>query len=734
MSSSASLSSSTHAIAIAKVPLLATSSGAAGSPYAVWRVQMQTYLERNSIDHGDYMEPIAEWKSLVAVMQRRAKVTRSDTVARYLSLASAADPTAEMNPSHPRTSLKAEADLDTRSASSAVAESVALEREVCKIVDRSRKAYAALIDAVTPDVRALVADVPIGYAYGVWSFLEKRYRNTENDSVGILWREYSSLRHQPEETFDQFKARVDAMQELLVHANQSPQKGHYLAILIWTLSPRYTQAILALTSSGKLKDPNTIVWSEIAEYMAQFERSQEGLTDEASSGRAMVARSQTPMNSGRPLSEMTCFNCQKKGHMAHRCPAPDRQRHPPRDGKWKKQGPPGKKRTAPARRTSHSDSDDDESLPASGGAAFAMSNRYDSLSEDDGPEPLATSYFAVVPTSYAAVAAAAASSTATSPAAKSASPPSSAKVPLRDKAGNVTVPPKERPPAPKSLHESLRTTARAIDTGATTHITCSRDSLVNVKRCVPLPIRMADGTVLTSNYSAECKMRLAIMPGGEAKNVTVTFRNVYYHERFDANLLSWDCMRKDGWKLKSTQDETIIVTPKGHKIKCNTKGGLTVIDDSSMEYVYGARKGNVVCSTAKEVVQMHRRLGHASWKRLIAMSKTGSAVGIGNFTGMAPSELRKAERAVKECTACIQGKAHSKPKGVHGLDKGGRAGEVLHFDTFWATTRDAQGRKVTSYCLLGIDSYTEYRSVSWQIRWLRRSNTSILSLADIHDS
>ena len=82
------------------------------------------------------------------------------------------------------------------------AEQIAAKKEVSELIARSRKAYGFLFTALPADLRQLIADVPQGYAFGVWDFLEKKFRSTEQDTVMSLWERYVSLRQDREETFD----------------------------------------------------------------------------------------------------------------------------------------------------------------------------------------------------------------------------------------------------------------------------------------------------------------------------------------------------------------------------------------------------------------------------------------------------------------------------------------------------------------------------------------------------
>ena len=221
-----------------------------------------------------------------------------------------------------------------------------------------------------------------------------------------------------------------------------------------------------------------------------------------------------------------------------------------------------------------------------------------------------------------------------------------------------------------------------------------------------MPIRMADGNVLSAMYKGDLPMTL--QKSGSEKTSRIVIPNVYYHERFDANLLSWGSMRRDGWELHSSIEGTYLITPKGMRVDASTRGGLTTIEDRYQERVYGL--GSVVCATAQEVIQLHRRLGHVSWSRLVDMSASGTCVGIPDLRRMSDKELSKAEKAIKECRACAAAKMHRKALGHRGLDKGSRPGEVLHMDTFYAIVRDAtSGKKKTEYCLLASDAYTEFK-------------------------
>ena len=93
----------------------------------------------------------------------------------------------------------------------ATAQKKAAKQRVADLIGRSRKVFYS---ALPVDLRPLVADVPQGYAYGIWSFLEKKFRNTEQDSVMALWGRITTVTQELDETYDVYKARVDSIVEL----------------------------------------------------------------------------------------------------------------------------------------------------------------------------------------------------------------------------------------------------------------------------------------------------------------------------------------------------------------------------------------------------------------------------------------------------------------------------------------------------------------------------------------
>jgi hypothetical protein len=703
-----------------RLPLLAAA-GSAGLAYPTWRPQMRAHMMRNGIEERDYTEAIPQWERLNAAVQADARTEEQAAFAALLG---------GSTPSPPRTTAQGGASSSKLSAADdepfVKKETLTPAQETAKArasaaLARVRKAYGYLWAALPADLRLLVADVPQGYAYGLWHFLEKKFRSTEQDSVATLWSQLVCLSQDASELFDAYKARVDSVQELLVHAKETVPAGLYSTLVLGRLLPAYSTAVLTLKTSDKLKDAAAIDWRGIADYMAAYERTQQSLGDAAGSAdRAMAARAQQKGTKpqfvkggggGRPLSEINCFNCNRMGHYASNCTQPKKKKNK------------NQNKDAHAWSGGSDDETDRETPPAahkadaSERAHMARNvNRYQALSDNESQKGR----------SYCAFVMGLASSDAPKPLARLVRPGDKKDAaPAENKASTAAKPaerersvrPAQPAPAPraaaapaKSLDLALKTTAKAVDSAATVSTTGNRETLVNVRRCMPMLIKVADGTVLSAMYKGDLPLRLPLASGPDG-HVRVIIKDVYYHERFDANLLSWGCMRTDGWQMHSDKNGTYLVTPGGKRVNASTRSKMTLLEDSSSERVYGVSSANnVVCMTAHELVQLHRRLAHASWTRLVLMCKTGATVGIGDIRAMPATELAKAEKAVKACEHCIAAKTHRKPLGHHGLDKGTRAGEVLHADTFYAVVRNSTtGKKYTEYFLSAVDAFTEWR-------------------------
>jgi len=137
--------------------------------------------------------------------------------------------------------------------------------------------------------------------------------------------------------------------------------------------------------------------------------------------------------------------------------------------------------------------------------------------------------------------------------------------------------------AAKSLDAALKGTAWGADSMASSRCSGNKNLLYNLRRCSPVPVTVADGAVVTAMYVGSTDLYLKV--AGSDRTVHIQIDGVYYHERFDANLLSAQTLVAEGWELHCSKDETYILTPEKDKVVASTLGRLTVLHCAEPERV-----------------------------------------------------------------------------------------------------------------------------------------------------
>ena len=625
-------------------------------------------------------------------------------------------------------------------------ESKAMRRGVRELVTRSQRVYGVLYECIPDELRQQSAHVTAGYAYGLWHWLETKLQPTEQDNVNALFAEFFSLAQSDDETFDAYRARVNQVDARLTAAKNRPSRAQYSFVLMDRLQPRFHAAVLAMKVNGTLRDADAINWELVATLINQHGRNEDQLAmSSMSAGKAMAAvqtrggarggkfgsRGGRGGGSGsggsehkdvsrhpRTLADVECFNCHEMGHMSRNCDKP-RQSNvggAPGGAREGQRGAGGEYAAAARRqRAVYDDNSDDEGVRNYGCMIRIVDEDDDSMTEramaagsqakalrrlvrpgegSSASAPSAKLKAAVAPTQSATAPAAAAS--------ESAAPKKPAAPGV---AGGKAV---GRRPT-QSIDKVLTSTGWGIDTMASLHVSGNKDVFDALpRRCAPVKIEVADGAFVVAMQRGS--VRLRVRNAADSKTIGVTIDNVYYHERFKVNLLSWGILKELDWELVSTKASSTVTTPGNNRIALRTGERVMVMEGCAPERVYSAIGGDTSGATeahALELQRMHERLGHVGFDRMVRIIKAGKSRGLDKLV-LSDKVIAAARELVLACKACREGKGTRTAFSHDGLDKGAAPFEVLHMDTFEARKDD--GTPV--YGLVMVDAFSETRWVT----------------------
>ena len=136
------------------------------------------------------------------------------------------------------------------------------------------------------ELQSQVAHIPSGCAYGLWHWLETKYQSTDADNVSTLLAQWNALQQDPGESFDAYRARVNALRVLLKHVDEEPSESVYAYTMMGKLQPQYKPVVLALETAGKLRVSKSAVtksvmvsapldWAAITLQINAHERSEQ---------------------------------------------------------------------------------------------------------------------------------------------------------------------------------------------------------------------------------------------------------------------------------------------------------------------------------------------------------------------------------------------------------------------------------------------------------------------------
>ena len=757
-------------------PLLA--SGGVG--YATWKTRMDVYLQRAGAEaiHTTPMD-IADWN----VMVESVRVMKAESLASAMELIKS-----KVQTTDPSSGSKDDAAAAAAKKTTVIAQMDAARKVISGTVERSRKIYGVIYESLPSELRSQVDDtVPNGFAYGLWHWLENKFQSTEEDSVGDLLAQWTTLRQEDAESFDAYRARVNKLYELLKCAKEEPSARMYAFILVDRLQPRYKQIVLALRAGGKLKAP-TIVWDEVTAQINSHERSEARIGSETgadgsvSSAQAMSAtkstvqqqsskendrqqsapwqsknRSSSPSSRDSHRKKIQCFRCDGYGHIGRYCTVAKKtilereNDNRPSSNKYNRRSEGEREQASAAigrrgeNRFTHLSSDEDgvdqecETLYAvreqqtSPNATRPPSAFADAVKrglqlqfkpklvmgrsarvDPNNPPPLVS---ILKPTVVAEKLRVSPVMVASQVSARPRTRPSSAVAAAAssDAARPSSPPPRQRESPAAAARDrkplgvgsnpdkALANYAWGIDSMASLHVSGNKDLFAGLKKCAPISVQMADGGTVTTMHYGTVRLKVSVAGG---RTVGIPIENVYYHERFAANLLSWNVLRVKEWEFHSTKDESYLMTPGGNRVKLSTKGRVSVLDSAAPERVFTV--GEMLGANVDALVKLHQRLGHIPFERVIRLIKGGEVLDVTKIHAT-DHELLEAKQQIRECPACIQAKGMRTPFTHRGVDHGtGGKGQVLHMDTYHIQL-EHDGRKWVEYGLTVTDAYTQYR-------------------------
>ena len=325
-----------------------------GSGYAVWRPKAEVYLGLKGLRES--LLDFSTEKQWLKVTARAAEWAAADK-AELLSALFGDDSEEEEEDKDADDSVSDGSSQTTQQlAGKSKASGVALReplkdkeadmrKQAVAMIKRSEMAYGHIFGALPSDVALMVKVVPLGWARGLWQWLENKFRSTASDNINTLLQEWHSLKQASSpkfESFDLYRARVDDLYVRLAAAKEKPSPRAYAYALVNSLLPQYDVVVMALETGMLLsvQDYSKINWDDVAKIINMHERkiaAQISKDAEVTSAKAMAVqhfhRKQQLPNAGtsgaaprsghgeQRVDLRRCFVCGQVGHLKASCPS-----------------------------------------------------------------------------------------------------------------------------------------------------------------------------------------------------------------------------------------------------------------------------------------------------------------------------------------------------------------------------------------------------------------------------
>ncbi len=280
-----------------------------------------------------------------------------------------------------------------------------------------------------------------------------------------------------------------------------------------------------------------------------------------------------------------------------------------------------------------------------------------------------------------------------------------------------------------SLDVALADDAWGWDSMASSCCSGNRERFISLRKCPAVPVKVADGNTVTATQIGSVPLRVTTDSG---KVVRIVIDDVLFHERFASNLLSSELLTKElGWQHHSTPQSTWVVTPGGNRVTLSTRGRVAVLMDAGPEQLYRALTSTSGASRSHppndcddavgRLVRLHESLCHMGWSRMMNLLHGDKVEDHGiRVSALDASTCKQAEKRIRECVACVKGRATRTAFGHRGLDRGTKAGECIHLDTYQIKV-DRDGHATTEYGLAMTDMYSGHL---WHARLMSKDEVA----------
>jgi len=770
-----------------KLPRLGISTGGVYLPYQQWKAAMILYLQGMGINDRDFLVRVDKWKEINALLEGEeiAKEQAGEALilqglGRASSAVASSNSSASVKVELTEAELKQKEQIKTatermrriRKAYTIIQSS--LDEELVKYITGVQIGYAydlwlwlekkfqdAEVDSIALRLRAFyLMKMNEEESFEAW----KVRIDTAKKGLEYLKEPVSQNAYISKLLYD-CHPRYEQARSILTLSLVAQKKADSKATYDWNYVVEFMRG-QELTMQQQAETD-----SSSGPSLAMAARSSSSSSASSSKGNKFSKGRDKPAEWSRPGSTPgNCFECNKPGHYRHKCPILIARKKKEAQGEGIQPGSGSDEENSEGRQRYGRRSEQAK-------AAVKCSNKFDAISSDDddsedADEKCSKKPHAATGRGMVCVAVQVANAAVTpehkddeSQPFRQASRPnaavsSAAAVPANSRQSNRIVPrpvpspvaspaaassssvaaanssppaePKSNPgtkvkntfmsTSTKSLDEALATTAWGIDTMASVHCSGNEKMLHGVTKCPPVSIKVADGQIITCTKKGSVKLR--VLSETKEGPVGFTIKDVYYHERFTTNLLSWGMLKSLDWEMHSNKNSTYVMTPGKNKVHLSTKGKVCVMHNDHTERAYAMHE--LACSgilskitKAKHLVTLHNVLGHPSFERVVKILDAKKTDGMGKCE-ISAEAMKKAKEKIRNCTVCLQGKGARTPTGHRGLDHGTKPGEVIHMDSFHVALHDkTQGSPSVEYGLIAVEPYSEHR---WSFASGRKSD------------